>query len=210
MMDEVQAIQFDLWKEREGVKSLTLSRFLILDAFYSEIPDIAPRHIRRLTQKLRAFKADCQAIGELLPGPERAFQRWFAGEAIKVMRLDEMENVKQLNELKILLRMAQARKSQAPDPITGALPPVVGVTDAKIEQAKQTPILAMYAFVKLRRYGVKHMACCPFHDERSPSFYIYDNNTFHCFGCQVNGSAIDFYMRLNNCDFKSAVLSLTN
>lgn len=38
---------------------------------------------------------------------------------------------------------------------------------------------------------------CPIHNERTPSFIIYPDNSFHCFGCGINGSgAIDFTMKL--------------
>lgn len=45
---------------------------------------------------------------------------------------------------------------------------------------------------------------CPFHKDRSPSLALYDNNTFHCFGCKAHGrGAIDFVMKLG-ADFKTA------
>lgn len=38
---------------------------------------------------------------------------------------------------------------------------------------------------------------CPFHNERSPSFFLYADNSFHCFGCGANGAgAIDFCEKL--------------
>lgn len=38
---------------------------------------------------------------------------------------------------------------------------------------------------------------CPFHVERTPSFVLYPDNSFHCFGCKVNGQgAIDFCVAL--------------
>lgn len=38
---------------------------------------------------------------------------------------------------------------------------------------------------------------CPFHNERTPSFYLYPDNSFHCFGCNKNGQgAIDFCVQL--------------
>ena len=51
----------------------------------------------------------------------------------------------------------------------------------------------------LEYYGVqlnsKNFALCPFHQERTPSFKAYDN-TFHCFGCGVSGTVIDFAVKL--------------
>lgn len=47
---------------------------------------------------------------------------------------------------------------------------------------------------------------CSFHDDKTASLKVYEkNNRFHCFGCGVGGSAIDFIMKFKNCDFKEAV-----
>jgi len=47
---------------------------------------------------------------------------------------------------------------------------------------------------------------CPFHDDSTASLKVYKkSNRFHCFGCQANGSPIDFVMLKNNVDFKEAV-----
>src|SRR6185312_13325749 len=47
----------------------------------------------------------------------------------------------------------------------------------------------------LKRAGREWMACCPFHDERSPSFSVSPTKQFyHCFGCGAHGSAIKFLM----------------
>lgn len=47
---------------------------------------------------------------------------------------------------------------------------------------------------------------CPLHDDKTASLKVYEkSNRFHCFGCDVGGSAIDFIKKLKNCDFKEAV-----
>ena len=45
---------------------------------------------------------------------------------------------------------------------------------------------------------------CPFHDDKRPSMYLYPNNTFHCFGCGENGTAIDLVMKALGVDSKTA------
>lgn len=78
----------------------------------------------------------------------------------------------------------------------------------KVERAKQYPIENMYRG-EVRRTGKRISGKCPFHADNSPSFFIFlHDNHFHCFGCGANGDAIDFYMRQNTCDFKTAVNSL--
>jgi len=63
--------------------------------------------------------------------------------------------------------------------------------------------------VKLTRRGREHAGLCPFHHEKTPSFYIVDDkNFFHCFGCGAHGDAIGFVMRAENLDFLEAVEKL--
>ncbi len=75
-------------------------------------------------------------------------------------------------------------------------------------RAKAVPIEQLYEGT-LRNSGFRQTGLCPFHDERTPSFYIYsETNTFHCFGCSAHGDSISFYMKLNNCDFNQALAVL--
>ena len=63
--------------------------------------------------------------------------------------------------------------------------------------------------VSLKRRGVRHVACCPFHKEKTPSFTVNAQKQFYyCFGCRASGTAIDFLMRLDGLDFVSAVQQL--
>ena len=59
--------------------------------------------------------------------------------------------------------------------------------------------------LKLQRAGRNFRALCPFHQERSPSFYLYsEQNRCHCFGCQADGDAITFVMKMDGVDFITA------
>ncbi|MBI1243437.1 MAG: DNA primase [Alphaproteobacteria bacterium] len=63
--------------------------------------------------------------------------------------------------------------------------------------------------VKLARAGREYKACCPFHNEKSPSFYVNDDkNFFHCFGCGAHGDVIGFTMKIDNLGFLEAVEKL--
>ena len=60
--------------------------------------------------------------------------------------------------------------------------------------------------VKLERRGREFAGLCPFHHEKTPSFYVVvDKDFFHCFGCGAHGDAIGFVMRAENLDFLEAV-----
>ncbi|MBV8506868.1 MAG: DNA primase [Alphaproteobacteria bacterium] len=63
--------------------------------------------------------------------------------------------------------------------------------------------------VKLVRRGREFAGLCPFHHEKTPSFYIVeDKSFFHCFGCGAHGDVIGFAMRADNLDFIEAVEKL--
>ena len=63
--------------------------------------------------------------------------------------------------------------------------------------------------VQLKKTGQNYMACCPFHNEKTPSFSVSPSKQFyHCFGCGVHGSAISFLMEYDRLDFVEAVKQL--
>ena len=63
--------------------------------------------------------------------------------------------------------------------------------------------------VPLKRKGKEYTACCPFHDERTPSFYVSPTKQFyHCFGCGAHGTPIKFLMEYDRLEFVDAVEEL--
>ena len=64
-------------------------------------------------------------------------------------------------------------------------------------------------YVPLRRAGKEYKACCPFHDEKTPSFTVVpDKQFYYCFGCSAHGTAIGFLMDYANLEFVEAVEEL--
>jgi DNA primase len=64
--------------------------------------------------------------------------------------------------------------------------------------------------VKLKKSGQNYSACCPFHNEKSPSFSVSPTKQFyHCFGCGAHGTAISFLMEYNGLGFRDAVDELS-
>ncbi|VAW66540.1 DNA primase, partial [hydrothermal vent metagenome] len=60
--------------------------------------------------------------------------------------------------------------------------------------------------VALKKRGKEHIACCPFHNEKSPSFTVSQNKQFyHCFGCGAHGTALGFIMEYERLDFVDAI-----
>jgi DNA primase len=74
----------------------------------------------------------------------------------------------------------------------------------------RTDIVALIdARVPLKKSGREYTACCPFHDEKTPSFTISPAKQFyHCFGCGAHGSAISFLMDYDRLEFRDAVAVL--
>lgn len=64
-------------------------------------------------------------------------------------------------------------------------------------------------YVNLRRSGRGYKALCPFHQERTPSFYVSpDLRSFHCFGCGKHGDVITFLQEMEGLTFREALLEL--
>ena len=76
----------------------------------------------------------------------------------------------------------------------------------EVKQAVTMPNVAQFYGFSPNRAG---FICCPFHGEKTPSMKLYNGSGgFHCFGCGVGGSVIDFAMRLFDINFRQAVLRL--
>ncbi|CAM3505351.1 DNA primase [Vibrio aerogenes CECT 7868] len=67
------------------------------------------------------------------------------------------------------------------------------------------------ARVKLKKKGKNYTACCPFHNEKTPSFSVSQEKQFyHCFGCGAHGNAIDFMMEYERLEFVEAIEELAS
>ena len=66
-------------------------------------------------------------------------------------------------------------------------------------------------YMKLQRSGNGYKGLCPFHSEKTPSFHISaDKQLYHCFGCGVGGSSLQFIMNIENLDFVEALKFLAD
>jgi DNA primase len=64
-------------------------------------------------------------------------------------------------------------------------------------------------YVPLKKSGANHLACCPFHSEKTPSFTVSPAKQFyHCFGCGAHGNAISFLMEYQGLGYVDAVRDL--
>jgi len=80
------------------------------------------------------------------------------------------------------------------------------ITDDMIDAAKQ---VSFNKLIKLEVIGNRAKALCPFHNEKTPSFIVYDDtNRGHCHGCGRNVDTIQFIIETKSLEFNQAVLAL--
>lgn len=81
------------------------------------------------------------------------------------------------------------------------------VRDEDIAYVRSLPIVSFLEGrgVKVNKIGY---ACCPIHHEKTPSFRVYKNNSWFCFGCAKGGDIITLLMALDNLSFREAVRQL--
>lgn len=203
MEQEVALLSF--WKS-QAKKCSALTDHQLATAFTDEAIEIIPRINAGLSKKLKVVRAAISSLHS-----EARKNKWddltltFNIQGF-LMLCPYQEEIALFQKNKRILDYARRRKKYTRP---GAKPAINPVNDDTIALAKQKSILSLYSFEKLRKFGNKHQALCPFTTEKTPSFFIYDNNTYHCFSCGANGTAIDFFMRLNNVNFKDAVRALS-
>ena len=59
--------------------------------------------------------------------------------------------------------------------------------------------------VGLKPSGHRHVGLCPFHAEKTPSFYVFPDGHYHCFGCHAHGDTISFIQKLHGLTFPEAL-----
>ena len=84
-------------------------------------------------------------------------------------------------------------------------------SDEIIEEVRQANDIVdiVSQYVRLKRSGRNYAGLCPFHNEKSPSFYVSpDKQIFHCFGCGVGGNVFTFLTKIEGINFVEAVQTL--
>ena len=76
-------------------------------------------------------------------------------------------------------------------------------------RTKNDIVSVVSSYVSLKKKGSNHWGCCPFHNEKTPSFAVSETKQmYHCFGCGVSGNVYTFIMQYENYTFPEAVKAL--
>lgn len=86
-----------------------------------------------------------------------------------------------------------------------AMPGFIGEDQVRKVREATDLVQLMGEYTNLRRAGANHTGCCPFHQERTPSMYVYDDGHYHCYGCGAHGDAITLIREKERVEFTDAV-----
>lgn len=181
--------------ERKWRKSLQRYSCQELLTIFPEAKEIIPQKIKENERRYKKIKRIAKKLlkeARKIAGEDT----WFTEALIKAFHVPDL--IKYSNNIMRLNSYSQPKNKFIED------------FNRKIERAREYPILELASgSIDLRVRGRTYSTLCPFHNERTPSFFIYpESNTYHCFGCGVHGDVISLAQHLYNISFKEAVLRL--
>lgn len=194
-MEDEMMRQEMLWNKQ----ILPLSPLQLLET-YSDIIPALPTILAECEEKKRALER--QAISELKRAKNNQKEHHITvltlstGIGVEIIKLDK--NIRFLNNLIFLSK-----------PKNNGYKSTYYELEKRKQIALETPIETLLN-TKVRKAGKNKTCLCPLHSERTPSFTIFSNNRWYCFGCNEGGDAISLVMRLHNLSFVRAVQFLTN
>lgn len=202
MEDDDEAYYAEL--EKNWRASNKISDKELIEVFGPDVKDIVEQNIQSYTEQEAELKLQLRGVAKEAMGKLPPEERWLTEALLKQSPLmdkilDVRHHLARLHRLKRICSPARAGPKQQFSEL--------------VEKARAVSIeqVALPELQKSRKVGNKVVASCPFHDDKSPSFYLYlDTNTFHCFGCQEHGDVITFVIKLHGYSFKEAVQYLAD
>lgn len=178
---------------------------------YSEakkmLKDLLLPRIRRQKQLDKAYRK-ISRNAESNYAPETCIHQIFVDLVwLRTFANDDALNAERLSELLYYWRYNEMRKPTSDD-----CQDKTSLIDFQllIDQARAHPIEKLYNGELRNSSGNRLSGLCPFHEEKSPSFFIFtDTNHYHCFGCQAHGDVINYSQKINGETFKEVIEKLT-
>jgi len=183
--DEAEVYREILFKEPSKVEMIGI--------FKDDLKKIIPEKLKELEERKKELLKEAEPYFKSLAGKDE-FTRFYCREVYKVLHPEMQNTFKQIENFRWLKAMLSESK--------------VKKEEINKEKIKSTPILSLYSFQKLRKVGGRWTALCPFHNEDTPSFVIYPDNSWWCFGCNKGGDSINFIQELRSCNFKEALQTI--
>lgn len=166
------------------------------EAFVDGLAEIIPKKVNELYKKMQELKRIRQERIMKMKAlkPEISEISYFFGR--EMIRVDFQEYYVAKKWMAYWLRLSY---------FVNEIPRKSSITDLDIQKAREYPLQDLYAG-QLKHMSGKHQGLCPFHDEKTSSFYIFEKtNSYYCFGCHASGDAIDFIMKLEGKTFINTV-----
>lgn len=170
-----------------------------------ELLEIFPDAKELIPEKIREWQEECDEIKNdiraILDEAEKIAKKdfWFYEIYVAELYLPKLrECERHILRLKMFFNFHKKKNAQ-----------LINFRE-KIEIARNYPVYELARDkLELRPSGKNFIGLCPFHDEKTPSFYLYtETNTFVCFGCNEKGDVIKLCMYLYGLDFKETVQML--
>ncbi len=167
-----------------------------------ELFEIFPEAKEVIPEKLKEWEQKKDEITDIIKKKLKIIQdksaknnQWFWREWLKINEVEELANVdSHIARLKRQLALINGRKVFQNT-----------ITEEQIQTALNVPMQNLFN-QKFRKSGGNLISLCPFHNEKSPSFYIYlKTNTCWCFGCQQGGNTIKSVRLLYGYSFREAI-----
>lgn len=176
----------------QGVACQRLAVSEIADAFKDDAPALCRRHIRNYTRILNEWDDSARVVKNDFANP----LQW--AHICATMASYPLWAFERRKILKSILAATMVKQDKAGGKFES-------ISETDVENARAVAIEGLYSFERLKLLGGRLRACCPFHTEKTGSFFIFKDNKFRCFGCGEHGDAIDFIMKTSGYEFLDAV-----
>ena len=198
---------------------------MFCNRFDIEVTDARKDHMVNSFRKFEAEQAKMEKPVELVRLIESADQLYTRNEAALQQAL-EAAGIQPLAEQPMpvasrspeLLEAERAPARRRREPELPSQPPNQsekrrqgGISKETVDEIKSRVSLLDIARerMQLTKRGGNYVGCCPFHNEKTPSFTVYTgNDSFYCYGCGEGGDAITFIRKLDNLSYPEAVQQL--